>query len=157
MQTATLFSEQSIECFVFTWFCIYMYFYGCKLSTIYQQVFKEPIKVVHLQELANQWRFNGALVIEKINNSFWRSNTKFGRMKKEKRSNKIKEIWEVKIHAQNSKVTYAKIKFPQAVSSCGICCNNVQSKQDFGKWKYFQSSLSLGELQRIRDVLLFVR
>ena len=36
-------------------------------------------------------------MIEKINNSFWRSNTKFGRMKKEKRSNKIKEIWEVKL------------------------------------------------------------
>ena len=54
-------------------------------------------------------------------------------MKKEKRSNKIKEIWEVKTHVENSKVTYAKIKFQQAVSSCEICCNNVQSKQDFGK------------------------
>ena len=72
-------------------------------------------------------------MIEKINNSFWRSNTKFGRMKKEKRSNKIKEIWEVKIHVENSKVTYAKIKFQQTVSSCEICCNNVQSKQDFAK------------------------
>ena len=54
-------------------------------------------------------------------------------MKKEKRSNKIKEIWEVKIHVENSKVTYAKIKFQQTVSSCEICCNNVQSKQDFAK------------------------
>ena len=38
-----------------------------------------------------------------------------------------------------------------------LCCKNVHSKQDFGKWMYFQISLSLLELQGIRDLLLFVR
>ena len=38
---------------------------GSKLLAIFQRVFKEAIKIVHLKELANQARSNGALVIKK--------------------------------------------------------------------------------------------
>ena len=64
------------------------------------------MKVVHTEELANQLRFNSARVIEKISNSFCESKIKFVPMTKEKRSNKIKEIWTVKIHVWNSKVVH---------------------------------------------------
>ena len=37
----------------------------------------EPIKVAHLQKLANQSVLNGTLVIEKVNNSFTESKKKF--------------------------------------------------------------------------------
>ena len=40
----------------------------------------EPIKVVHLQKLANQSMLNGALVIEMVNNSFSESKKNFGRL-----------------------------------------------------------------------------
>lgn len=67
---------------------------GCKLSTMFQ-----PIKVAHIQELANQPLFNGALVIEMINSSFCERNRKFdmwqwkfGCVTKEKRSNKKWDI-----------------------------------------------------------------
>ena len=56
-------SEQSLEDIVFI-------INGCKLLTIFQRVFKEPIKVVHLQELAKQPRFNGVVETEMISNSF---------------------------------------------------------------------------------------
>ena len=43
----------------------------------------EPVKVAHLQKLANQSMLNGALVIEMVNNSFTtlfsESNKNFGR------------------------------------------------------------------------------
>ena len=39
---------------------------------------KEPIKVAHLQKLANQSMLNGALVIEMVNNSFSESKKNFG-------------------------------------------------------------------------------
>ena len=39
----------------------------------------EPIKVVHVQKLANQLMLNGALVIEMINISFSESKKNFGR------------------------------------------------------------------------------
>ena len=61
---------------------------GCKLLTIFQRVFKELIKI-HLQELTNPSRFNGALVMETINSSFC-ENKKFGLVTKKKRSNKEK-------------------------------------------------------------------
>ena len=40
----------------------------------------EPIKVVHLQKLANQSMLNGALVIEIVSNSFSESKKNFGRL-----------------------------------------------------------------------------
>ena len=42
----------------------------------------EPIKVAHLQKLANQSIQNGALVIEMVNNSFSESKKNFGRLVK---------------------------------------------------------------------------
>ena len=69
LQIITLFlnmlniSEQSLEGVVFI-------INSCKLLTIFQRGFKKPIKVDHIQELANQSRFNGVLEIEMINNSF---------------------------------------------------------------------------------------
>ena len=41
---------------------------------------KEPIKVAHLQKLANQSMLNGALVIEMVNNSLRESKKNFGRL-----------------------------------------------------------------------------
>ena len=38
-----------------------------------------PIKVAHLQKLANQLMLNGALVIEMVNNSFSEYKKNFGR------------------------------------------------------------------------------
>ena len=46
-------SEQSLEGIVST-------INGFKLLTTSQRVFEEPVKVVHLQILANQLRFNSA-------------------------------------------------------------------------------------------------
>ena len=78
-------SQQSFERFVFV-------INGSNLLTIFQRVFKEPVKVVHLQKLTNQGRLNGALVMGKINSFLCKNNTKFGRIPKKKRSNKVKEI-----------------------------------------------------------------
>ena len=39
----------------------------------------EPIKVAHLQKLANQSILNGALAIEMVNNSLSESKKNFGR------------------------------------------------------------------------------
>ena len=45
----------------------------------------KPIKVAHLQKLANQSLLNGALVMEIVNNSFSESKKKFSRLiKREK-------------------------------------------------------------------------
>ena len=45
----------------------------------------EPIKVAHLQKLANQSLLNDALVMEMVNNSFTESKKNFGRLiKREK-------------------------------------------------------------------------
>ena len=41
---------------------------------------KEPIKVAHLQKLANQSMLKGALVIEMVNNTFSESKETFGRL-----------------------------------------------------------------------------
>ena len=49
-------SEQLIEGFV-------VIINSYKLLTIFQRGFKKPIKVDHIQELANQSRFNGVLEI----------------------------------------------------------------------------------------------
>ena len=43
----------------------------------------EPIKVTHLQKLANQSMANGALVMEMVNNSFSESKKNFGRLIKQ--------------------------------------------------------------------------
>ena len=40
----------------------------------------EPIKVAHLQKLANQSILNGALAIEMVNNSLSESKKNFGRL-----------------------------------------------------------------------------
>ena len=45
----------------------------------------EPIKVVHLQKLANQSLLNGALVMEIVNNSFSESKKNFSRLIKRKK------------------------------------------------------------------------
>ena len=42
----------------------------------------EPIKVVHLQKLANQSLLNGALVMEIVNNSFSESKKNASRLDK---------------------------------------------------------------------------
>ena len=57
----------------------------------------EPIKVAHLQKLANQSMLNDALVIEMVNYSFSESKNNFGCLIKQEtfQSNKIK-IWAVK-------------------------------------------------------------
>ena len=38
----------------------------------------EPIKLAHLQKLANQYMLNGALMVEIVNNSFCESKKNFG-------------------------------------------------------------------------------
>ena len=43
----------------------------------------EPIKVSHLQKLANQSMLNGALAIEMVNNYFSESKKNFGRLIKQ--------------------------------------------------------------------------
>ena len=43
----------------------------------------EPVKVAHLQKLANQSMLSGALVIEMVNNSFSERRKNFGRLKKD--------------------------------------------------------------------------
>ena len=45
----------------------------------------EPIRVAHLQKLANQSLLNDALVIEMVNNSFSESKKNFGRLIKRKK------------------------------------------------------------------------
>ena len=45
----------------------------------------EPIKVAHLEKLANQSLLNGALVMEMVNNSFSESKKNFGRLIKRKK------------------------------------------------------------------------
>ena len=45
----------------------------------------EPIKVAHLQKLANQSLLNGALVMEMVNDSFSESKKIFGRLIKWKK------------------------------------------------------------------------
>ena len=40
----------------------------------------EPIRVAHLQKLANQSMLNGALLIEMVNRSFSESKENFGRL-----------------------------------------------------------------------------
>ena len=89
----------------------------------------EPIKVAHLQKLANQSLLNGTLVIEMINNSFSERKKNFGRLIKRKSSNRKK----IKIWKNNS--------------------TRFCSKQNLGKWMHFQISLSLWELQVIKDLL----
>ena len=42
----------------------------------------EPIKVAHLQKLANQSMLNDTLVAEMVNNSFSESKTNFDRLRK---------------------------------------------------------------------------
>ena len=42
----------------------------------------EPVKVAHLQKLANQSMLSGGLVIETVNNSFSKSKKNFDRLKK---------------------------------------------------------------------------
>ena len=45
----------------------------------------EPIKVAHLQKLANQSLLNGALVMEIVNNSFSESKKNFSRLIKRRK------------------------------------------------------------------------
>ena len=45
----------------------------------------EPIKVAHLQKLANQSVLNGALVMEIVNNSFSKSKKNFSRLIKRRK------------------------------------------------------------------------
>ena len=45
----------------------------------------EPIKVAHLQKLANQSLLNGALVMEIVNNYFSASKKNFSRLRKRKK------------------------------------------------------------------------
>lgn len=68
-------SEQSLEHIVFI-------INGCKLLAIFPRVFKQLPKVVQIQKIDNQSRFNGALVIEMINNSLCESNKKYGYVSK---------------------------------------------------------------------------
>ena len=45
----------------------------------------EPIKVAHLQKLANQSLLNGVFVMKMVNNSFSESKKNFGRLTKWKK------------------------------------------------------------------------
>ena len=56
----------------------------------------DPIKIAHLQKLANQLMLNGALVIEMVNNSFSENKKNFGRFIKRELSNWKKQMWAVK-------------------------------------------------------------
>ena len=49
---------------------------------MFMVISNEPIKIAHLQKLANQSMVNGALVIEMINNSFSESKKNFGSLMK---------------------------------------------------------------------------
>ena len=49
---------------------------------MFMLISNEPIKITHLQKLANQSIVNGALVIEMINSSFSESKKNFGRLMK---------------------------------------------------------------------------
>ena len=42
----------------------------------------KPIKILQLEKLANQSIFNGAFIIEIINNSFYESNSSFNKKRK---------------------------------------------------------------------------
>ena len=50
----------------------------------------KPIKIAHLQKLANQSMLNGALVIEMVNYSFSESKKNFGPLLCKERSNRKK-------------------------------------------------------------------
>ena len=50
----------------------------------------EPIKVAHLQKLANQTMLNSALAIEMVNNSFSESKKNFGGLIRREHSNRKK-------------------------------------------------------------------
>ena len=50
----------------------------------------EPIRVAHLQKLANQSLLNGGLVMEILNNYFSESKKNFSRLIKRKSSNQKK-------------------------------------------------------------------
>ena len=73
------------------------------LFTRYQIMFmlnsNEPIKVAHLQKLANQSMLNVALMIETVNNSFSESKKNFGRLIKQgalaSKKKKKNEIWAI--------------------------------------------------------------
>ena len=77
----------------------------------------------------SQSLLNGALVMEMVNNSFIESKKNYDRLIKRKR------FQSKKIEMRN----YASTRF----------C----SEQHFGKWMHFQISLSLWELQVIKDLL----
>ena len=70
----------SLEVLIITDYCY-------KLLTFYMFMFNssEPIRVTHLQKLANQSLLNGALVMEIVNNSFSESKKNFSRLIKRKR------------------------------------------------------------------------
>ena len=59
----------------YNWLTFYMFMFNSN----------EPIKVAHLQKLANQSLLNGALVMEMVNNSFSKSKKNFGRLIKRKK------------------------------------------------------------------------
>ena len=47
---------------------------------MFKLISNEPIKVAHLQKLANQLMLNGTCVIEMVNNSFREIKKTFGRL-----------------------------------------------------------------------------
>ena len=51
---------------------------------------EEPVKVAHLQKLANQSLLNGARVMEIVHSSFCESKKNFSRLIKRKSSNRKK-------------------------------------------------------------------
>ena len=65
---------------------------------MFKLISNKPIKVAHLQKLANQSMVNGALAIEMVINSFGESKNNFGRLMKRGTflSKKKIEIWAVK-------------------------------------------------------------
>ena len=69
-----------------------------KLLGIFQPVLKlnsnEPIKILLLENLANQSIFNDAFIIEIISNSFYESKINFPLIKKEN-SDQKRETWKV--------------------------------------------------------------
>ena len=111
---------------------------------------KEPIKVNHLQKLANQSMMNDALVIEVISNSFSESEKNFVCMKNIFPLEFTKYLSYSQVQ-KNSKVVNAQIR------SLRVCSKSVTEtlygNKFFVSECIFKYSLSLRELQVIRDQL----
>ena len=93
----------------------------------------EPIKVAHLQKLANQSMLSGTLVIEMVNKAFSESKKNFGHLTKRKRfySKKYKDM----VSEKYISTSFRKISklFRSAKEQQGCRSLKALSDQVFGK------------------------